>query len=118
MIECYKYSAPLALRCEDIDSNDLLFAHSSCIYKQPNPRYATGLPQFTTGAGQGAQRLVRRCSRSWLSEVLIPPNDGRQPTRLEEFAEGFTGEILRNQIAILEPPVVRRTKQKIYTSLT
>jgi hypothetical protein len=29
MIECYKYSAPLALRCEDIDSNDLLFAHSS-----------------------------------------------------------------------------------------
>jgi hypothetical protein len=31
MIECYKYSAPLALRCEDIDSNDLLFAHSSII---------------------------------------------------------------------------------------
>jgi hypothetical protein len=29
MIECYKYSAPLALRREDIDSNDLLFAHSS-----------------------------------------------------------------------------------------
>jgi hypothetical protein len=33
MIECYKYSAPLALRCEDIDSNDLLFAHSSTLYK-------------------------------------------------------------------------------------
>jgi hypothetical protein len=29
MIECYKYSAPLALSSENIDSNDLLFAQSS-----------------------------------------------------------------------------------------
>jgi hypothetical protein len=32
MIECYKYSAPLALRSENIDSNDFLFAHSSFDY--------------------------------------------------------------------------------------
>ncbi len=29
MIECYKYSAPLALGTKNIDSNDLLFAQSS-----------------------------------------------------------------------------------------
>jgi UDP-3-O-[3-hydroxymyristoyl] glucosamine N-acyltransferase len=37
MIECYKYPAPLALRCEDIDSNDLLFAHSSLQYIEVFP---------------------------------------------------------------------------------
>jgi hypothetical protein len=29
MIECYKYSAPLALSSENLDYNDLLFAQSS-----------------------------------------------------------------------------------------
>jgi hypothetical protein len=31
MIECYKYSAPLALSSENLDYNDLLFAQSSII---------------------------------------------------------------------------------------
>jgi hypothetical protein len=31
MIECYKYSAPLALSSENLDYNDLLFAQSSTI---------------------------------------------------------------------------------------
>ena len=31
--EFYKHLAPLALRSDSVDSNDLLFAHSSIIYR-------------------------------------------------------------------------------------
>jgi hypothetical protein len=33
IIEYYKHPAPLALRSENIDSHDLLFAHSSAMYE-------------------------------------------------------------------------------------